>query len=373
MASNRGPMLPNLEPFYMAGINPKTGLPIKIDSALGEELKNNIKKNLRIIDEQDAVTSFIWYNLPSGLDSELIERILYYKGEGAFFYLESANKFFFLPYALDGTIDVYGRYTGITPLPFTGSTDNGDSKKPKAWIDGLKFKPVYDFPNVESFEEMKDLLTNSCVLLHDYTKQISQNTISRQLLNDPIIDLESDLIPFMRTALLSSTGVAGMRVSSQDEASNVIAASRSIDHAAKTGDKYVPIVGGIEFQELTGGPVAKADEFLIAMQSIDNFRLTTHGISNGGLFQKKAQELQRENELNGTGTSSVLQSRLYQRQRFCDIVNSVWGLGISCEPSEFAINADMNGDGILDNEQDQSGMNEGEQDPMTVSEGEENV
>ena len=54
------------------------------------------------------------------MDGQLLERILYYRGQGAFFYMESLEKFFFLPFALDGEIDVYGRYTGITPLPFNG-------------------------------------------------------------------------------------------------------------------------------------------------------------------------------------------------------------------------------------------------------------
>lgn len=375
MANNKNnAKLPDIQTLFQAGIDPKTGLPLKMGNT-GEMLKGNIKKVLRIIDEQDAVSSFTWYNLPNGLDSELMERILYYKGQGAFFYMKDYDKFFFLPYALDGTIDIYGRYTGITPLPFTGNSDNGqEGKKVKAWIDGLKFKPLYEFPDVESADEFLKLQDEGCILLADYTKQISQNVISRQMLNDPLIDVEADLIPFMRTALLSSTGVAGMRVTSQDEYSNVLAASHSIDHAALTGEKYIPVIGGIEFQELAGGQVARADEFLISMQALDNFRLNTHGISNGGIFQKKAQVLQSEQNMADSGAGSVLQSRLYQRQRFCDLVNALWGLGISCEPSEFAINADMNADGIVDNEQDQSGTLEGEQDQsLTASNGGENV
>ena len=74
---------------------------------------------LRIIDEQDAINRYKWYNLPDGLDSHLLERVLYYKGQGVFFYAETIGKFYFLPYALSGNIDIYGRFNKVTPLPLT--------------------------------------------------------------------------------------------------------------------------------------------------------------------------------------------------------------------------------------------------------------
>lgn len=51
--------LPDLEPFFAAGIDPKTGLPVKVTSACQGYLKENIKKQLRIIDEQDAVNRYV--------------------------------------------------------------------------------------------------------------------------------------------------------------------------------------------------------------------------------------------------------------------------------------------------------------------------
>ena len=42
----------------------------------GPYLNESILRSLRIVDEQDAVNSFRWYNLPEGLTGNLIERIL---------------------------------------------------------------------------------------------------------------------------------------------------------------------------------------------------------------------------------------------------------------------------------------------------------
>ena len=157
-----------------------------------------------------------------------------------------------------------------------------------------------------------------------------------------------------------------MRVSSEDEQSNVKAASKSLDRAALSGDKWIPIVGALEFQDLTSAGVARGEEFLMAMQSLDNFRLSTYGLQNGGLFEKKQYQNTAQTALNGNGAvGSPLQNGLLIRQRFCDILNSISGAGMSYEISEQAAGTDLNMDGLAANDNDQSGI-PGEQ-PQEVS------
>lgn len=344
-----------------AGIDPKTGLPIKIsDGAIACVDKAGIKKQLRIVDEQDAINSGTWYNLPAGLNSRLIERILYYRGQGMFFKLK--DRYYFLPYALDGTIDVYGRFVNVTPLPFNGTSKAGDDND-KPWIRGLNFKVVYDVQLPEDYldkssEELKNIIDKSCVILKDYTEQYSQTNISRQILNDPIIDFESECMPFMRTALLNSTGIQGIRTHDADEAANIKAASLTVNKAALTGEKYVAIVGDVDFQDLTNGTVARAEEFLLAMQSIDNYRLSLHGLESGGIFQKRAHMLESEQQMNAGNMGLIMRDRVQNRQDFCNIVNSIYGLGMWYEPSEVVMNIDMTGDGLVGSNED-GGTNQG--------------
>lgn len=338
------PRLPDINTMLAASINPKTGLPFKFTGV--EALKDNIKRVLRVIDEQNAIGRYKWFNLPDTIDGELLERVLYYRGQGMFFYMETDNSFYFLPFALSKSIDVYGRYTGVTPLPFNGSAE---SKEAKPWIVGLNRKPVYGV----KYDELKyEDLTESCVLLYDYTKQISQTTIPRQQLNEGIIDVEAECIPFMRTAMILGTGVKGMRVSGADEVSNVEIASKSIENAALTGKPWVPILGNIEFQELTDASNMKGADYMQAMQSIDNLRLSTYGLDNGGLFEKKAHMLESEQATMGGAVSIVYQDGLRIRQNFCNIVNSIWNLGIWCEASDASMGGDVNGDGLGYDEQD---------------------
>lgn len=229
-----------------------------------------------------------------------------------------------MPYALDGTIDFYGRFNRIHPVPMAEGTSEEEKKRfnqQRAYLSTLKLNVEYDvaLPDDDVIDKMK----NSCVLLHDYTKQLNQIITPRSQLQDCIIDVMADCIPFMHTALLNSTGVLGMRVGNPNESQAVIALSEFINKAALSGNKYVPIVGNIDFQELTGGDVAKSEEFLLAMQALDNFRLSTYGIENGGLFEKKAHTLESEQAMNTGNTGIVYNDGLSIRQNFCDIVNSI--------------------------------------------------
>lgn len=348
------PVLPDLNTLYQAGINPKTGLPLKFGGSKCV-LKEDLKKFLRLIDEQDAVNRYVWYNLPANITSQELERMLYYKGQLCFFYDKDLEEFYFMPYALDGTIDFYGRYNTVHPVPMTSGTDDKAGKAQAQYLAEKKLKCVYgvklDMP------EAKDLF-ESTVLLHDYSKQLSQTIIPRVNVNDPLLDVMSEMIPMMRTNLIASSGVKGVRVQDADQEDNVRDGSRSLLNASLTGDPWVPIVGTIEFQELTDGQVGKNQDYFLALQSLDNLRLSGYGIDNGGLFEKKAHELQSEADINGGPVGLVLQDGLSIRQNFCNIVNSIWGLGIWCEPAENIMGADINGDGLT-YDRNEAGENSG--------------
>ena len=58
--------------------------------------------------------------------------------------------------------------------------------------------------------------------------------------------------------------------------------------------------------------------------------------------------LEAEQRMNNGNSGIILQDGLYQRQEFCDIVNSWFGLSIYCEISETVNNIDVNGDMLVD-------------------------
>lgn len=56
MANNA--RLPDVDSLIQAGIDPKTGLPVKATSDDKCFLKDNIKKVLRVLDEQNAINRY---------------------------------------------------------------------------------------------------------------------------------------------------------------------------------------------------------------------------------------------------------------------------------------------------------------------------
>ena len=358
MANNA--KIPNLDLLIQAGINPKTGLPMKFGNSRCST-KEDIKKCIRKNDEQIAVNRYTWYNLPMNLTSQEVERMIYYKGQLAFWYSKDLEQFFFTPYALDGTIDFYGRYNTIHPVPMTSGTTDKASKAQAQLLSQIKLDCVYGVKLPEEID--MNTLTNSAVLLHDYSKQLSQTIIPTQQLNDPVIDMEAEVMPFLRTSLLMGSGVKGVRVPDKDSANEVFEGSAQLLNSALNAQPYTPIVGSIEFQELTDGQLVKAQDYLMSMQAMDNFRLGLHGVDNGGLFEKKSYVNQAQTGMNYAGgdVGLTLQDGLSIRQNFCNIVNSIWGLGIWCDVSENLINADLDGDGLA-YERNQDGQQSGMED-----------
>ena len=325
MANNA--RIPDIQTLFQAGIDPKTGLPVRLGGS-PSQLKNDIKRFLRNIDEQDAVNRFKWENLPANITSQELERLLYYKGQLCFFYMEELDEYYFMPYALDGTIDFYGRFNSVHPVPMANGTTEEEkwTKSQAALLSRIKLTCLYDEKQIEKHLEDKN---KCCVLIHDYTKQLSQTIISRQIVNEPLLDVMAECVPFLRTSLIAGSGIKGIRVQDADQQESVKDGSRSMLNAALTGDPWVPVIGNLEFQELTDGAVLKSEEYMLAMQSLDNLRLSGYGLANGGLFEKKAHLNDSENEINQSGVSLVMTDGLEIRQHFCDMINKLFGLDVS--------------------------------------------
>ena len=337
-------------------------------------LKEAMKRMLRVNDEQIAVNRYKWHNLPPELNGNLIERILYYRGQGMLFYVPEMTKFYFLPYTLEGSIDIYGRYDNVKPLPFMGKDEiEGKGKAASVLFSSQTREPVYDyFTN----DDPMTFLETKCVLLNDYSKQLSQTVIPRQKINEDIIDIESNIIPYVNTLLSNSTGVAGMRVNDGDEQASVENASQTANTAALNGKRWIAIKSQLDLQDFSTVAGGRAEDMLLAMQSIDNIRLGTFGVENGGIFEKKAHMLNAEAAMN-TGTSGlIMDDGLVQRQKMCDIINhnvlipmgfpldALW----DCTINETAAGYDRDMDGMIGGEGNTDNTPSAEQQEVTDDE-----
>lgn len=345
--------LPNIEPYIVADVNYATKLPNRLFGSTDFTLQKETVKFLEVIDEQDYVNRGKWFNLPKGIDSQELERMMYFKGQLCFFYEEATERFWFMPFALDGGLDFYGRFNRIHPIPFNEETKDMSTDERNEWaklralLSTIKLDVEYDVVDLDDENYDYEKITHTAVILRDYTPKLSQTVVPRINLQKPLIEQEADFLCYTRTAGLIALGIKAMRVNDADQNNEVKQAALDYKTAALQGIPWLAITSSIEFQDLATSTGVKPEEFLLILQSLDNLRLRGLGIKNGGLFEKKAHELEEEAAINGGPVGFEAQDWITRRQHFCNVVNSLYGLGIWYEPSENLIETDKNADGAL--------------------------
>lgn len=331
------PSMINLDAYTQLGIDPKTGLPLKL--ADGTCTYPSILDALTELDIAECANMFKWYNLPDGIDAELIERIMYLRGQGAMFYLKSNNTFYFLPFGARDGVDVYGRYKAIIPLSFGGTATVDDDK---VWLGEISYEPIYTI--MDHLGDETEQLTKA-VILTNGCRKLSQNVPPEYELVKPILTMMNEAYPMARTNLFAGSGVMGVRVSNADEANQITNAAATIPAAALSSRYMIPLQGSLDFQELGGGNATQPEAYLLYMQSLDNFRQHIHGIGDGAIFEKSAHMLQSEIGANFSNVGLRLNDKLRARKQFCIICNQLWGLGIDVEVDESIVGRDRNLDG----------------------------
>lgn len=302
--------------------------------------------SIKYIDYQQFLTRFKWNNLPEGMDSELIERILYFSGSAMFFYIKELNRFYFLPYGMSGEntevgIDFYGRFNRLKPYSFNGSTDGGGEKK----ADGKRITRsdlylstqirdnIKDIPMVESEEEARKIYENGAVICWDMTPQLAYAVDSRNRISQSYVKYIVQILIQTKSALINSSG---FNLFSTDTEASTDIMQLQIDaiNADREKGKLSAVVskalGNIENLQ-SNAPSAMGD-FWNSLVSADNLRLKSMGIRNDGLVQKSQYQNIQEQSIDINDAMQVYWNAFMERVKFSAIVNSIWGLGIYPEP-----------------------------------------
>lgn len=240
----------------------------------------------------------------------------------------------------NGSLDFYNLENYVTPVPW----NNSASAEQKKVLSNIQLKVIKEPMLSVSPQDFE----NSCVIIRDYTPQGDiQGGIPRATLQDGIISLEASILPYMRTNLMNNTGIMGIKVSDQEEYNDVIDAANSVDEAAKNGDPWIPLMQKLDRQPLNNGGSSDSGTYLQAYQSIDNLRQSFLGVNKSGVYDK-SQYINTVQATQNVPTSFPLTDGLKLRQDACNIINSIWPLGIYCETSETVLQADTDGDQLAD-------------------------
>ncbi len=356
MANNA--KLPNIEAIKAMGLDPKTMLPVKFTEPGDRVIRGDILKQLRIKDEQEYVNRLVVHTPGLNMSSMEFFRLMYYHPNLALMVLEGQP--YLMPYSYDGGLDFYNRPRAIHPVPLTQGSNTDDSSKSEAdkarekalreIMAGYKKTVIYDVVPEEDLTD--DIFDNACVLVRDYTQQNSNVNIPRAKVNDAVLRLESDVFQYMRTSLLTGSGARGIKVNDPDAASSVVALSNAIDNAALNGSPYVPLLSRMDIQELTNAGVLHVQDYMLAIQGLDNYRKQCLGVDNAAMFDKKAYVNEAQTNTSMTNSLPLIDS-LNQIQSAFDIWNSIYGTDWYVEINPALMN--VQNSGMIDESEGGSG------------------
>lgn len=333
--------------FQEAGI-PQTKRMLKYGNAIDQNgnaiTPNPTRYNLNydslfsIMREQNMIETlerYMWINLPFGLTQDLIERLLYFRGKGVLYFNDKVDKFQFLPFALNGVIDEYGRYTRCNTLPFTGvdeeeSNDGSRRKKKPQPLIYENLDIVYDLPyNEETFSMARERRTVG-IILNDNSLAVSQQPIIRSNYVKPVLHMMSTLMQIINTAMYGSADHNLIQVENESELESINQQINAINFDILKGRRFTPVVGKLPITPIKTNNTANLEGLFCTFNSLDNFRKTISGIANAGVFDKKAHLLQAEQKLNGSNADDIYYNGLRLRQEFCLMLQAYYNYPTWC-------------------------------------------
>lgn len=350
------------------------GIPVEKDKGCFsiDPMFEKIRDSFRDIDYRQYLTRFRWNNLPEGLDSELFERIMYFSGSAMFFYIKELDRFYFLPYGMSGEdtetgIDFYGRYNRLKPYSFNGSTDgegetkaNGKKNKADIYLSTQIRDNIKDIPMVETEEEARKIYENGAVICWDHTPGLAYYQTSRNRVSKPYIEYMVDVLIQTKSALINANGFNLFAADGEQDNAIMQLQIDAINSDREKGKLAAVIsknLGNIE--NLQSNAPAAMQDFWASLQSVDNLRLKSMGISNDGVQQKSQYMNIQEQSMDINDSMQVYYNAFLERVKFAAIVNSIWGLDIYPEPLLLTQNqgntSDSEGNEEGDKEQAQGG------------------
>lgn len=299
--------------------------PLKLNLNYGSIFSIMTKQN-----QIETLERYFWINIPPGLTADLIERILFYRGTGCFYFNDKVGKFQFLPYALSKTIDEYGRYTQCNTFPFTGTDDGGDSKANPTEFIYQDLDIVWDLPyNREMINKARKKPVG--IILFDSSLSISQSPMIRSIYVKPVIRMLSTLFQIINTAMFGAADHNIVVVENESILDSINAQIEGINKDILDGKRYTPVVSPLEITPLKSSSTYDIEGLFNTYNSLTNFLKSITGIANPGVFDKKAHLLQEEQQLNGSNADDIYYNGLRMRQEFCMLIQQYYGYPIWCQ------------------------------------------
>lgn len=269
----------------------------------------------------------IWENMPNGLESWLINEMLYYRGSLAMFKLGGA--FYLLPYAQTGGLNLYGMPNEITPIPFGVSTTS-------AQLNQAKPLPI---------NKAGDLILNEngAVLLMAMSPTYTNGMMmTPQGLTLPIIVDMSSIIARVNIEITTSTKKVIIPV---DDPKTAKAVSNQINAIFQDTNPVAVISNGLQTNNtpitLEPRENSSGTDLWLNFKSFNDIRTLSMGVPNDGFFIKKERSITGEVDAEDAQTALVALDRLYFAQLFIDQCKRVWPNNAEIQQMKVSINPQL--------------------------------
>lgn len=294
--------------------------------ANGLDYKVKIRSLLTTNELSSYVGRFKYKNLPLGMNGEIIETMLYYKGQLAMFKL--ANKYYILPFVYAGTVNHLGLQEEIIPIPFNGTIDSGKSIQSFAG----NYKALL-FEGMLGEDEYNE--EDVAVVLRERSGLYLGATPPTIALTDQLLDKLAENVLLVRNNILLSHPVKYVTIESQDKSTSVNSQMANIFNNILEGKLIQTVVGHLKFDDVsTNPPSVQVQQLWQNFASLNSLRLTSLGITNNGSFEKRERILTDEISGKQAETELILDDHLLLRQNWVDLINKVWGLNVSVALSD---------------------------------------
>lgn len=308
-------------------MNQGVGSPTKGRSSTFDRLA--LIDNLKEQHYLETMERFVYEGLPDELEQDLIERVLYYRGSGCFFYYN--DSYWFLPYTLNGSIDPYGRYISIVPVMFTGQfSDKGNPETElfmPTHLSDQVFDVVYSLKQINQTDEFK------AVLIYDRSNGIPQNIIPHSQKVLVLIERLVNTLIMIETNNINGLQTYAMFVKDEATKAAVELEFQNFDDRILQGKRVQIIVGDVAvkpFEELTQAKsISDSQRYWQSYQAWDNLRKELIGLENGGQHLKMEHATEAETQMSSGGASGIMSNALRTRQKALDLINEQFGLSIT--------------------------------------------
>lgn len=290
------------------------------------------RQSMRLIDFTQGVNRFWWRKCPKGLKSYIIERVLYYRGQGMFYYDDTLKRYLFLPYTMtsegNSTIDMYGQYQLVKPLPFNGKSENQKKSNKKdatsVYLGTITRIPVYDKDELLDWIEDKGLewcKINLCVIIRDSTQQISEYSTPKAISQKSWIHAQAELPIFFRTALLKALTPKIMNISDQGVLDSVLAELRTIEASIIGGKTIIPVTSSLDISDIDSSTNVDRliESVMKSYDSMDSIRKSHLGLNSNGAFQKQSG-MKASEQLALGSINMVNLDGLFNRQESLELI-----------------------------------------------------